>query len=371
MMGQQCTAAFDAIARPLGGFSCQHAPAFIHLRNPLELSNWTLPVLELMMVAGAVLALAHSIRRWRRDGDPTNLALWFATVVYLFVIEIPLYFPNLFGVQDQLGVVFAHNVFTVDFLFDRLPLYIIALYPAVVTLAFEIVRSLGVFRDRGVVVGAICVGFVHHCFYEIFDQLGPQLRWWAWNTENPINHPMFASVPMTSVFIFATLGPIVVTLLVMWLVGRRTPTGAGLAWRTALAGVLVPVGLALLSIPTSLFGGDKPNTTAQVVIFVVELAIVAAIAVPVLARQWVRTRHDFTPSWFVRIFGPLYLGVLGVVWISSLGAYFSANNGITADGTPTGSMVYTVVCFVVALLAVASNASATSSRLERLALSFT
>lgn len=98
MIGEQCTAAFDAIARPLGGFfSCQHAPAFIHLRNPLELSNWTLPVLELMMVAGAVLALAHSIRRWRRDGDPTNLALWFATVVYLFVIEIPLYFPNLFA----------------------------------------------------------------------------------------------------------------------------------------------------------------------------------------------------------------------------------------------------------------------------------
>ncbi|WP_396927275.1 hypothetical protein [Mycolicibacterium sp.] len=370
-MGEQCTAALDAIARPLGGFSCQHAPAFIHLRNPLELSNWTLPVLELMMIAGAVLALLYSIRRWRRGGDPTNLALWFATVVYLFVIEIPLYFPNIFGVQDQLGVVFAHNVFTVDFLFDRLPLYIIALYPAVVTLAFEIVRSLGVFRDRGVVVGAICVGFVHHCFYEIFDQLGPQLRWWAWNTGNPINHPMFASVPMTSVFIFATLGPIVVTLLVMWLVGRRAPTGAGLAWRTALAGVLVPVGLALLSIPTSLFGGDRPNTTAQAVIFVVELAIVAVIAVPVLARQWARTRHDFAPSWFVRVFGPLYLGVLGVLWISSLGAYFSANNGITAGGTPTGSLVYTVICFVVAVLAVASNAGATSSRLERLALSFT
>jgi Cytochrome P450 len=37
---------------------------------------------------------------------------------------------------------------------------------------------------------AICVGFVHHCFYEVFDQLGPQLRWWAWNTDNPLNHPM-------------------------------------------------------------------------------------------------------------------------------------------------------------------------------------
>lgn len=92
------------------------APAFVHLRNPLELSNWTLPVLELMLVSGAVVALVHSICRLRREGDPVNLALLFATVVYLFVIEIPLYCPNVFGVQDRLGVVFAHNVFSVQFL---------------------------------------------------------------------------------------------------------------------------------------------------------------------------------------------------------------------------------------------------------------
>lgn len=360
-MAQQCTAAFDAIARPLGGFSCQDAPAFIHVRNPLALSNWTLPVLELMMVAGAVLALAYSIRRLRRDGDPVNLALWFSTVVYLFAIEIPLYFPNVFGVQDQLGVVFAHNVFTVQFLFDRLPLYIVALYPAVITLAFEIVRSLGVFRDRGVVVGAICVGFVHHCFYEIFDQLGPQLRWWAWNTDNAINHPLFASVPMTSVFIFATLGPIVVTLLVMLLVGRKAATGWALTWRTVLAGILVPLGVAVLSIPTSLFGGDKPNTTAQAVIFAAELAIVAVIAAPVLLRQWARTRDDREPNEFVRVFGPVYLVVLVALWVSALRDYFTAEGGTTADGTPTGSLVYAMVCLLVAVLAVvavASNAGA-------------
>ena len=35
-MAAQCTAAFDAIAGPLGGFSCHHAPAFIHLRNSLH-----------------------------------------------------------------------------------------------------------------------------------------------------------------------------------------------------------------------------------------------------------------------------------------------------------------------------------------------
>jgi hypothetical protein len=322
-----------------------------------------------MLVSGAVMALVHSIRRLRREGDPINLALWFATVVYLFVIEIPLYFPNLFGVQDQLGVVFAHNVFSVQFLFDRLPLYIVALYPAVVTLAFEIVRSLGVFRDRGIVVGAICVGFVHHCFYEVFDQLGPQLRWWAWNTANPINHPMLASVPMTSVFIFATLGPIVVTLLVLLLVGggerRRSPTGWSLIWRTVLAGALVPAGLAILSIPTSLVGGHHPHTTAQAAIFSAELAVIAVIALPVLVRQW--HRGSASPNRFAHTFGSLYLVVLAALWVSASHDYFAARRGTTSDGTPIGNLAYAAVCLVLAALAVhgVSTTNAASRRDHR------
>ena len=74
----QCNETFERIAKSLGGFTCQDAPAVVRLRNPFGLSNWTLPVLELMMVAGAALALWWAIRRLRRDGDPTNLVLWFA-----------------------------------------------------------------------------------------------------------------------------------------------------------------------------------------------------------------------------------------------------------------------------------------------------
>lgn len=173
-MAGQCNETFDRIARDLGDFGCRDAPPVMQIRDPLELSNATLPVIEALLVVLAVAALVHSVQRLRRHGDPVNLALWSATVIYLFVIEIPLYFPNLFAIDDILGVAFVHNVFTVQFLFDRLPLYIVALYPAMITLSYEIVRSLGVFRDRGVLLGAVCVGFVHHCLYEVFDQLGPR-----------------------------------------------------------------------------------------------------------------------------------------------------------------------------------------------------
>ena len=50
---------------------------------------------------------------------------------------------------------FAHNVFTVQFMFDRLPLYIIAFYPALSALAYEVVRALGVFNQRGPLAGCI------------------------------------------------------------------------------------------------------------------------------------------------------------------------------------------------------------------------
>jgi hypothetical protein len=368
----QCNPVFDRIAGALGGFTCRDAPAIIHLRNPLALSNWTLPVLELMMVAGAVLALVFAIRQLRR-GDPVNLALWCASIVYLLVIEIPLYFPDIFGVQDQIGVVFDHNVFTVQFLYERLPLYIVALYPAVTTLAYEIVRALGVFTRRGVLVGSVCVGFVHHCLYEVFDQLGPQLRWWAWNGDNPLNHPMLSAVPMTSVYIFATLGPAVLTLLVLLLAGRPTgqghaPAGLGLTWRTVAAGLLVPIGIVLLSIPSSVFGGDRPNITAQAVAFTVELAVFAVIAVPTLIGQWRATRRageGAQPSPVVRIFGPLYLVVLGVLWLSALPNYFGAVHGITGDGTPIGNLPYAAGCFVIAAVCVGAAATVPSPRRAR------
>ena len=176
---------------------------------------------------------------------------------------------------------------------------------------------------------------------------------------------------MSSVYIFATLGPIVVTVLVMLLVGRNANsgisfTGMSLAWRTLAAGALVPIGVALLSLPSSLFGGEKPNTTAQAIVFTVELVVVAVIAVSVLVRQWEKLRagEDVTrrPNEFVRVFGPVYLLVLATLWASALPEYFAAVRGITADGTPVGNIVYAAASFAFAALAIASVAMKSRTR---------
>lgn len=352
----------DDIERLVGrlGFSCEHASPWVTLRNPLHLANGTMPVLELLVVAGAVLALWWAIRRLRRDGDPVNLVIWFATVIYLLIVEPPLYFPTAFGVDGTIGAVFAHNVFTVQFMYDRLPIYIVALYPAMMTLAYEVVRSLGVFRDWGAVVGAVCVGFVHHCFYEIFDQLGPQLRWWAWNTDNAINHPMLASVPMSSVLLFATVGPACVALFAQLFVTRPIERGRllsrmGLIGRTFGVAVLVPVGMAIANVPILLAGGANPDGALRRAVYFVMLGAFAVVAIPILCRQW--RNSAFTPSArnpFVGIFGSAFLIVLGGLWLSAMPAYLDATHGRTPDGTPTGNAIYALVCFVLAAALVVS-----------------
>ncbi len=364
-MSDLCAPTFERLSEALG-FSCAEAGGLVEFRNPLHLENWTLPVLELTVIIGAVLALVYAINRFRRHGDATNLALWFGAIAYLLIIEPPLYFPAAFGIADHVDTMFAHNVFSVDFLWGRLPLYIVAIYPMMATVAFEIVRILGVFRRYGVVVGAVCVGFVHHAFYEIFDHLGPQLRWWEWSVDNPLNQPMFASVPMGSVVVFAALWPASLAFCAQLFVGRhvdrgRRFSGPQLVWRTVVIGLLASLGTGILPLPATLLGAATDGSLLGIA-YAAELLVIVAVAVPVLILQWRRLRlnliidgrHD-NPL-MVR-YAAVYLSVMAVLWLTALPAYLDAVDGVTANGDPVGSLWYTIACFTVAWLCVAAAAT--------------
>ena len=333
-MSAACAPAADAVTRGLG-FDCHDVSPVVSVRFPWDLANWTMPLLELLVIGGAVFALLHAIRRYRA-GDPVNLALWFASLVYLFVTEPPLYFPEWFGLDQLYGFIFAHNRFTVQFMWDRLPLYIVAFYPMFTQLAYETVRSLGIFRRRGPLLGSVAVAFVCQVFYEVFDHIGPQLKWWAWNPDNQIvNQPALGSVPMTSMLLFASVSMAAMTYLVVRLAGsgRLVP-------RILLAGVLTPLAMAIFGIPSSLFRG---NTVAQAWVLGTELALVW------LAGGWLiasSTSPDEPASAFARFYPASYLGVMAVFWLSALPAYLAAHDGITSAGTPIGSGPYALACFL-------------------------
>lgn len=359
-MSATCEEAAEKVTQGLG-FDCHDVSPVMSVNNPFDLTNWTMPVLELVIIAGAIFAFVHAIRRLRA-GDPTNIAISVAALVYLFVTEPPLYFPEWFGLDKQYGFIFAHNVFSVQFMWDRLPLYIIAIYPALSQLAYELVRVLGVFRHRGALVGSIMVAFVCQVFYEIFDQLGPQLKWWAWNDANgDVNHPALASVPMNSMLLFASASFGVMTYLTIKLVGSRAADGGprrgwSLVWRIALIGVLTPPSMALFGIPSAIFGGDTPNVTAQAWVLGIELGLVWLGGLWILATQVQRRgSYDVEPMTpFAKYYPAAYLLVMAVLWISALPAFFDATNGITPDGTPIGSGWYTLACFAGAIAVLAA-----------------
>ena len=353
-MSATCEEAAEQVTRDLG-FDCHDVSPVVSVHNPFDLAHWSMPILELVIIAGAIFALAHSVRRYR-GGDPINLALWFAPLVYLFVTEPPLYFPEWFGLDKQYGFIFAHNIFTVQFMWDRLPLYIIAIYPALTLLAYEVVRVLGIFRHRGALVGSVAVAFVCHVFYEIFDQLGPQLKWWAWNDANQdVNHPALASVPMNSMLLFASVSFGVLTYLVVRLVGSPAADGGprrgwSLTWRIVVAGVLTPPAMAVAGIPSSIFGGETPNVTAQAWVLGIELGLVwlagAWVLITHLRRRGPEEIEPMTP--FARIYPAAYVITMAVLWLAALPAFLDATDGLTSDGAPVGSGPYTIACFLAA-----------------------
>ncbi len=357
-MSDLCTPTFADLAARLG-FSCETAGGLVEFRNPFALENLTLPVLELTVIVGAVLALWYAVVRLRRHNDPTNIVLWFGAIAYLLIIEPPLYFPGAFGIADYVDTMFAHNVFTVEFLWGRLPLYIVAIYPMMATVAFEIVRGLGVFRRYGTLVGAVCVGFVHHAFYEIFDHLGPQLRWWEWTLDHPFAQPFFDSVPLPSVVVFATLWPMSLALCVQFFVGRhvdagRTFTGGQIVWRTVVVGLLASIGTAILPLPATAAAGISGSTTVGGVVYALELVVITVVAIPVLVKQWRSPEDKPAHSRLILGYAAAYLAVMAVLWVTALPNWFGATDGVTAAGDPIGSLWYTVVCFVIAGLSLAA-----------------
>ncbi|GAA4323646.1 hypothetical protein BJY14_006463 [Actinomadura luteofluorescens] len=364
-MGDTCDPAAERVAEKLG-FSCHGADPVVTFRNPFDLADGSMAVLELLIVGGAVFALVHAWRRWRRDGDPVNVALWFASVVYLAVIEPPLYFPGWFGLQDHVGFIFSHNVFTVQFMYDRLPLYIVAFYPAISQLAYELVRALGVFARRGPLAGSVAVAFACQVFYEVFDQLGPQLGWWAWNTANEkINQPALASVPMNSMLLFASVSFGAMTYLVVRLVGGGDGalTGPRIGWRTLVAGAVTPLAMVVVSAPSGAFEG---RLGVQRTILTAELAAVWVAGLLLLADAWRAERAGkgvpVVSPLFARIYPALYLGVHVVLWLVALPAYLASTGGVTEQGTPVGSLWYAALCAVAASGIIVAALRAAASR---------
>ena len=346
---ETCTAEFLRLARQVGGIDCAGDP-IVTLKSPFTLDHWTMPLLEATMIVGAIACLVHAVRRKRATGDASNLVVWWAGILSLVLIEPITYFPQWFGLEEELGLQFVHNQFSVQFFYNRLPLYIVALYPMFACLTYALVQRTGVFQRRDAVVSAVCVAFTFHVLYEIFDMIGPQMRWWVWNSDLDLLKPAVGVVPYSDLQAFAFGVPLGIALLTRLVGAARAPSGR----RIVAAIVLVSLGtwpvMFITSIPATLLDLVSVDIeTARIVGTWLILSTAGLITAWALADAYrARTRGETDErdgtEWerFPLVAGVSYLIILGIVWIQALPAYLEARNDITPEGDPIGSLPYAI-----------------------------
>ncbi|MEB3049829.1 hypothetical protein KV112_08780 [Mycolicibacter sp. MYC123] len=351
-----CTVEFARLTEGLGGLQCDGNPV-VTLRSPLSLQSWTMPVIELLLVLGALACLIHALRWRRTHGDNSNLVIWLSGVVCLLLIEPIAYFPQWFGLQQAMGLTFVHNAFSVQFLYDRLPLYIVAMYPAYAYLAWVLVQRTGIFRLYNPVVSATAVAFVFHCLYEVIDHVGVQFRWWVWNEDLPTSVPSLGVVPYVNLQAFSLgipFGLALVTLLVC-----RRPGGGGwlLARDVAVVSVLVWPIQAVFSVPALAIDvvADSMRTgrLTGTWLLIAAAAITTAIAFAGAYRAR-RTDPDLVPpgvdqDYFALVCVVVYLVAAAVIWGAALPDYLAANQGRTPQGAPVGALPYSVITFLLSI----------------------
>jgi len=137
---------FTQLVERLGGFTPQNIESWAFVKSPFTLSHWTMNVVEVLLIVGALWGLRHSVARFKA-GESVYLGFWLASVIFMLALEIPVYFPEKLGAPDN-ALFFIHNEFSVQFFFGRAPLYILALYPAIMYASFVLVRQAGLFDQR-------------------------------------------------------------------------------------------------------------------------------------------------------------------------------------------------------------------------------
>ena len=342
---------FTQLVERLGGFTPQNIESWAFVKNPFTLSHWTMNVVEVLLIVGALWGLRHSMARFKA-GESVYLGFWLASVIFMLALEIPVYFPEKLGAPNN-ALFFIHNEFSVQFFFGRAPLYILALYPAIMYASFVLVRQAGLFEQRwGTVMGALGVGVVHHVFYEIFDHFGPQYGWWTWNYPNFTSS--LASVPVSSMVGFAFVGPIALTLATQLLVPKSVAAHNAdakdasrrvrrFALGTLLAGLLTPVIFVMLTLNTwfNLLGIDL-TPTSEMVASVAIVGMALLLTVGQLLRLTAFSSQGLLS--YSKAYLALFLGVFTGLWLYALPDYFSAVEGVTSEGYPVGSLPYVLGC---------------------------
>ncbi|NRB42024.1 MAG: hypothetical protein HRU20_26720 [Pseudomonadales bacterium] len=335
--------------------------SLIYFNSPSELLSWSHLSIELIIYAGVLLALIHAFRTDKKEGGSQARITLLNCFIYGLTMDILSYYT----VEN-----FWHGEFSVMFLFNKLPLYIACFYPAFMYHACMLIKRYQ-FTPR---IEAICTGFFAGLMYLIFDNLGPQMGWWIWQTSDPTTLPYVSSVPLTSYhwfFTFTIAFALINRVICEKLAGDTTNKSIANKAKLIAAVALQPTATILLGslffIPYNLFAKNMPPY--DMLPWAQNLTLAAFVHVITFsAAGWIFLQHWRKPQMgrdqLLMVFPFIYLASHAYMFIASYSQMSSANaEGFASNGLAAGNPIAVILAIVGSafiLLATQSNTDQTT-----------
>ncbi len=318
--------------------------ALIYFNGPSALKDWSFLAIEFIIFSGALLAIAHAIRHSKAHGNPSALLTLAGCFTYGLLIDIASYYT----VEN-----FWHGEFSVMFLYNRLPLYIALFYPAFIYHACMTIRRY----EFSAIVEALCVGFYGGLTYLIFDNFGPLLGWWIWDTSDPTTLPYLNSVPVTSYhwfFLFTGTFAFLSRIICWDWVAKGKSKGLVAAGFVALPILTCVVG-GVLFVPYNLFARNGMLEFAGAF-----HAAVFATTGLVFLFQYRKPRAGRDK--LLMIFPLTYLVGHVYLYIAKFDLFFSIDtNGLSQDGLAAGNLIAAIVAAICSMAILLATHPAESS----------
>jgi hypothetical protein len=221
----------EALAPAVGRAPAQDAGLLIDTAAVTLFTPWSRPLvhlgLEIVVVGVGLGTLAHALRAHRR-GELLPLFTFATILVYGLTMELLSY-----NFLDN----FEHAQFSVMFYHRKLPLYVTAVYPALLYTGIAMARRLQFPRwAEGFAAGLLVVAMDVP-----FDVAGPSVGWWRWSATDPLLAARWCGVPVTSYYWHLAFGGALAALTTAIAPHLHTTKGLLLSFPAALMTIVVGV----------------------------------------------------------------------------------------------------------------------------------
>jgi hypothetical protein len=312
--------------------------SLLYFNSASELLDWSFLAIQGIIFIGVIISIIHALKYKQKTGSNSALLTLLACFLYGLTMDILSYYT----VEN-----FWHGEFSIMLLFNKLPLYIACFYPAFMYHAYMIIKRY----DFSPLTEAICVGFYSGLMYLIFDNLGPILGWWIWDTSDPTTLPYINSVPLTSYHWFFTFS--IAFALINRIISWNWVSSGASKIKLTIAHALQPIGTILLGtiffIPYNLFSKSAPPYdmlpwAANFELASLVHAVTFGLAGWLFLMKWRQPQGERDE--LLMAFPFLYLVGHAYMYIAKFDLFFTVNSEGLSNGLAVGNLFAVLLALI-------------------------